>query len=365
LENKILAISNHGTLVGGGEHSFLDLIANLSPAWKPIAVFPHQGELTRWCLHRDIKHRIIDLHQLRPQFLHNNLKSLVALIRLIKREKPNLIYANGSRAAFYGGLAGRLCSTPAVWHCRIAEKDPRLDFMLRHLNNRVIVNSQATAARFDLNFQPKICIVHNGVDVAWLSDKTIRNQAMIDEEWKVILAVARVSRQKRHDLILSAFEAVAKRDPAVHLVCIGAMDQFEPDWWRHLQKQSAQSVVSGRIHWISQVDDVRPWYRSASVMVLASDNESFGRVIVEAMASDVPVIANRSGGIPEIIRNGQDGLLVTPGNHKEIEDAIIKVLDDEPLRSRLVKSARKRVELFDLGRHVQNMVEVFEEAARQ
>jgi glycosyltransferase involved in cell wall biosynthesis len=365
LDNKILAISNHGTLVGGGEHSFLDLIANLSPAWKPAVVFPHQGELTRWCFHRDVKHCIISLHQLRPQFFHKNLKSLLAFIRLIKREEPNLIYANGSRAALYGGLAGRLCSTPVVWHCRIAEKDPRLDYILWRLSNRVIVNSQATSARFDLNFQPKIRMVHNGVDVAWLGDKSVRKPTMIDEEWKVILAVARVSRWKRHDLILSAFETVAKKDPTVNLVCIGAMDKFETDWWRHLQMQSAQSSFSDRIHWIGQVDDVRPWYLAASMMVLASDNEPFGRVVVEAMASGVPVVANRSGGIPEIIRNGQDGLLVTPGNTKEIEDAITKIIVDKQLRSNLVESARKRVKLFDLGRHVQKMVEVFEETARQ
>jgi glycosyltransferase involved in cell wall biosynthesis len=365
LDNKILAISNHGDLVGGGEHSFLDLIANLTPIWKPIAVFPHQGELTQWCLQRNINHRIINLHQLKPQFFHKNLKSLIAFIRLIRHEKPNIIYANGSRAAFYGGLAGRLCSTPVVWHCRITEKDPYLDFILLHMNNRIIVNSQATAARFDLNFRSKIRVVHNGVDVIRLSEKTVPTPVMIDEKWKVILTVARVSRQKRHDLILSAFEAVAKRDPALHLVCIGAMDQFEMDWWRHLQKRSAQSLAADRIHWISQVDDVRPWYQAASVMVLASDNESFGRVIVEAMASGVPVIANRSGGIPEIIRNGQDGLLVTPGNYKEIENAITKIMDDELLRSYLVESARKRVKLFDLGRHIQKMIEIFEETARQ
>jgi glycosyltransferase involved in cell wall biosynthesis len=149
------------------------------------------------------------------------------------------------------------------------------------------------------------------------------------------------------------------------LVCIGAIDKFETDWWRHLQEQGAQSLVSDRIHWIGQVDDIRPWYRAASVMVLASDNEPFGRVIVEAMASGVPVIANLSGGVPEIIRNGQDGILVTPGKYKEIADAITKVLDDESLRRRLVHFAHERVKLFDLGRHVQILVEVFEETVRQ
>jgi len=95
-------------------------------------------------------------------------------------------------------------------------------------------------------------------------------------------------------------------------------------------------------------------------LVLVSENESFGRVIVEAMACGVPVIAARSGGIPEIIRHQQDGLLVAPGNVEELQAALTSLLRDQSIRERYAKSALGRAERFSLDSHVVKMVEIFE-----
>ena len=173
--------------------------------------------------------------------------------------------------------------------------------------------------------------------------------------------MARVSRWKRHDLTLSAFEHVAKSHSKVHLVCIGAKDSSEPDWWDYLQKRTRQSPFSRQIHWLGQVDDVRPWYQSAYMLVLPSENEPFGRVLVEAMACGVPVIANRSGGVPEIVRHGQDGLLVAPGKENEMAEAMAKILQNESFRKYASQLAWERARLFSLDRHVDRMIQVFEE----
>jgi glycosyltransferase involved in cell wall biosynthesis len=109
------------------------------------------------------------------------------------------------------------------------------------------------------------------------------------------------------------------------------------------------------------VDDVRPWYRAASVLLLASNNEGFGRVVVEAMSSGVPVIANRSGGVSEIINHGLDGILVTSENTKEITEAIKKFIDNEELRDRIKRGGKNRARFFDLPKHVTKMVDVFED----
>ena len=97
------------------------------------------------------------------------------------------------------------------------------------------------------------------------------------------------------------------------------------------------------------------------MMVLPSINEPFGRVIVEAMACGVPVLATRSGGVPEIVNHGQEGLLVTPGKLEELTKAMEILLTDECLRKRLSKSGRQRAESFSLETHIAEMVQVFEE----
>jgi glycosyltransferase involved in cell wall biosynthesis len=78
------------------------------------------------------------------------------------------------------------------------------------------------------------------------------------------------------------------------------------------------------------------------------------------MACGVPVIATRAGGVPEIIRHQQDGLLVAPDSVEELIEAIKKILQDKFLRERLFKSAQLRAESFSLERHMMNMIQVFE-----
>lgn len=351
-------------MLGGGEHSFLDLLSHLRHVWEPIAFVPCEGELKAKLRENGIEAHVIRLPSIRPWFIHNILTCLRSYFIICQKYHPDLIYANGSRAAFYSGLVGKLLGLPVIWHCRIADRDPYLDFFLTRLSTSIVVNSKATANRFRVPFRSKVRIVYNGIDINWFQSENVRKPDLIQEDWKVILKVARVSRWKRHDLAISAFEEVARLDPKVRLVCVGAKDRLEPEWWDSLQERTGKSPFSNRIHWIGHVDDVRPWYRAASILVLASANEPFGRVLVEAMACGVPVVATRSGGVPEIVSDRQDGFLVSPGNVKEMAYAMEKILKDRALRKQFAQSAQKRAEAFSLSAHVENMVQIFEDTIK-
>jgi len=360
---RVIAISNHGQMIGGGERSFLDLLIHLRRTWEILSVVPQNGELATGLRDRGIDTRIIPLSPLRPRYAFKALLSLVGFTRLFTKYCPALVYANGSRAAFYGGIVGRLLRLPVVWHCRIADRDPLLDNILCVLTSCIIANSNATAARFKRGFHNKIRTVYNGIDLQWLTDPSVEKPDFIRSDWKVMLVVARASRDKRHDLILSSFEQAAKQHPDIHLVCLGQKDSLDPLWWDFLQNRTQNSELRERVHWIGQVEDVRPWYKGAHMLLLASENESFGRVAVEAMACGVPVVAARSGGVPEIVRDQIDGILVRAGSANEVYDAVLRLLRDESLRNRLSESGRKRAEEFSLQRHVHQMMEVFEETS--
>jgi glycosyltransferase involved in cell wall biosynthesis len=324
-------------------------------------VVPKEGELADKLQKKTIETQVIPLPALRPWFFIKIISSLGKFFTICKFYRPALIYANGSRAAFYGGIVGRILSLPVVWHCRIADPDKYLDILLARLCNHIVVNSQATARRFGAHFQPKLTVIYNGLDLQWSKDNRIKKPAQIKDEWEVILVVARISKWKRHDLALSAFEKVAKSYPKAHLVCLGAKDRSEPEWWDNLQDMSYRSVFSDRIHWIGHVDDVRPWYRVAQVLVLPSINEPFGRVLVEAMSCGVPVIATNSGGVPEIVRHSQDGLLVAPEKDDAIAEALMEMLTDDALREGFGQSARERSESFSLDTHIAKMLYVFQD----
>jgi glycosyltransferase involved in cell wall biosynthesis len=107
------------------------------------------------------------------------------------------------------------------------------------------------------------------------------------------------------------------------------------------------------------VADIRPWYRAASVLLLPSDNEPFGRVLIEAMASGVPVVATRGGGVPELIADGREGFLVELGNAAEMSHAMQTILNEDGLRKSFSGQARKKAESFQLQAHVKQMNTIF------
>ena len=362
---RLLAISNHGEMIGGGEQSFLEMLSHLAASWEGFTAVPLEGELADRLRNNDLFVRTLAMPPLSPTRAPSVLKALLSHVRTCRDLRPDLIYANGSRAVFYGGLAGKLLGIPVIWHCRIAGHDPYMDFFLCRLSNCIIANSKATGKRFHPRFSSKVCVVYNGVNLYWLQQNDGSKPEIIQEGWKVILVVARLSRDKRHDILLSAFEHVARPHPDLHLVFLGRMDSSDPAWWQELQTRTLRSPYSERIHWVGHVEDVRPWYRAACFLALASENESFGRVIVEAMACRLPVIATRVGGIPEIVRENKDGLLVTPGNIAEMAEGFSRFLRDESLRLLLIKSGLERAKNFDIKTHIDQMIRIFEDCVKE
>ena len=335
----------------------LDVLSVIRNRWEPLVILSAEGELSQRLVRKGFAVQRIPMPALRPW------NAFQAINGACKRWMAEIIYASGTRAALYGGMVARYLRKPLIWHCRVAKKDRIADRLLVHLSTKIIANSRATAARFFGKARNKVAVIHNGIDLDWLQNGTIANAEMIRQDWKVILTVGRVSPWKRHDLILSAFEKVAETDSALHLVCVGDRDRHEDDWWKVLQQRTRRSRHSDRIHWTGQVDDVRPWYKAASILVHASDHEPFGRVLVEAMAVGLPVVATSGGGVPEIIRHGKEGLLVPPGSADSIAQSLETAMSDEQLRRRLAAAGRLRSAHFDRRRLAAGMLALLDEVA--
>lgn len=351
-------------LLGGGEHSFTDLLSRIAQSnWNALVVAPEEGELIARLRASSLQARVISLSSMKPWRLIPMIRTLKECLALSKAFQPTVVYANGSRAAFYGGLVARISRIPMVWHCRIADPDFLLDRILSRFSMRIVVNSNATARRFRTCWPEKVSVVYNGIDLQWFAEDSAKKPDWIQPDWIVILVVARASRRKRHDLVLSAFEKIAGSFPSAHVLMAGSADPLEPEWFQELQGRSSSSLFSDRIHWAGHTNDVRPWYKAASILVLASESESFGRVLVEAMACGVPVIATKSGGIPEVIRDGVDGILIAPGDVEALARAMSMLLQDDHLRISLVQSGKVRAQRFSLDRHAEEMLMIFDQIA--
>ena len=165
-----------------------------------------------------------------------------------------------------------------------------------------------------------------------------------------ILAVGRRTRQKRFDRFLSVIAAVQKRSPRptkAVLVTTGAAEQDT------LEQQAARLGLSPEsVEFRPAVGDMGPVYRDADIFLLTSDWEGTPNVVLEAMASGLPVVATRVGGVPEIVRHGETGLLMDPEDHDALVDSVLACIENDAARSLMGRRARDYVEERHSVRHL-------------
>ncbi|MGH7456360.1 MAG: glycosyltransferase family 4 protein, partial [bacterium] len=207
-------------------------------------------------------------------------------------------------------------------------------------------------------------VLHNGVDVDHFCSNNGYTTKATDA--KRLLFVGRVSPEKGLHILVDAFHEVARRHPQVQLEIVGPEAQppiefiialsddsrvsdlapfYETSYLAQLQARLPASL-SNRLSFAGPVPYAHliNRYREAGMFIFPSVcHEAFGMPIIEAMACQVPVVATRSGGIPEIVEEGRTGLLVERGDAAALADAILFLLANEDLRQTMGKAARQRV----------------------
>ena len=167
----------------------------------------------------------------------------------------------------------------------------------------------------------------------------LRKKYEIPPQAEVLMAIGRLHREKGFDYLIRAVAPLIYTRNNLYLVLVG--DGTE----KHaLQKIAQRAGIAHRVICTGYVPTVGLMLAVSDIFILPSVvRESFGIVLLEAMAAQKPVIASRLGGIPEIVDDGVTGILVTPGDEKELSRAIASLLADPLLRNKMGQEGRKRV----------------------
>jgi glycosyltransferase involved in cell wall biosynthesis len=232
-----------------------------------------------------------------------------------------------------------------------------LDKTSRHKVDRYVAVSEAVAQALvaDGVDSSQIVVVPNGIDVARLTEAA---QGPLPVELQAGMRVGFVGRLrpvKGCEVFLQAAKLISAQRADVNFVIAGS-GTLGAD----LRVHSASMGLSGRVRFLGFVDPVAPVQKALDIVVIPSLSEAFGLSAIEALALQVPVVASRVGGLPEVIVDGETGLLVTPDDPQAIVDAVYRLLDDPELGRRMAAAGAQLVEeCYTLERMVDGYLGVY------
>lgn len=258
------------------------------------------------------------------------LRSLWRLWRVVRRVCPQVIHTHLYRADLAGGWVGRLCGcvvVASVHNLDLETKYRRIRRVVLDVYRRatrVVAISEAVGSQLIADGIPadRVVTIHYGLDLGAWPDLRIHRSA---SDAISLGCVGRLSHQKGYDVLLQAL-AIAKQDlPPFHLAIVGHDDEGIKAELGHMVRELG---LSGAVEFKGFGSDIPKEMAGFDVFLLPSRWEGFGLVLLEAMASKLPVIASDTGPIGEIVIDGETGFLVPPGEATSLADAIVRLASD-------------------------------------
>lgn len=333
------------------------------------------GPSTRLALNSIPNLTILPLDLGRPLWRQHGVARLIALLRntrgaaslvqlawLCRRERVDVIHVTDRpRDALFGLLVARLAGSACLIHAHTSydgnHATARDNWVLRHAD-AVVGVSRFTARTYvrDAGLsENRVFALHNAVDGAIfrpdvsVSDRAaMRARLGVPADAPLIGCVARLIRWKGHDTLLDAFMVVRRAFPDVHLVLAGVNGDTAPDgqgtFQDYLVRRIAALGLQDAVTFAGFVPahEMPSLYAALDVLAHTAIEEPFGLALVEAMASGRPVVAVGGGGVPEIIRDGVDGILVPREQPEALAAALVRLLREPALAECLGRAGRDR-----------------------
>lgn len=296
------------------------------------------------------------------------------LRQVIQRESPDVVHANSIRAGLIAAVAVRGTGARLVWHVRDALSDNVVGRMIRKVAasraDHVIAISKAIQNQFSTSpvLQRKTSVVYNAVDVVAEAHASVRAELGVPEARFVVAVVGQITPWKRHHDAIAAFSRHIRDNPDSELWIVGEpkFRQENLAYDAHLRRQVATLGLADRVRFLGFREDVTRVMADIDVLLVPSENEPFGRVIIEAMSVGKPVIGTRGGGIPEIIIEAETGCLVEIGDVQRMAELLTSMQMNRALRHRLGLCGKRRVtEHFSLRRQIEQVSGIYEALTSQ
>ncbi|EGQ9291260.1 glycosyltransferase [Vibrio vulnificus] len=268
----------------------------------------------------------------------NTMKLVARAITLIQRHHIALIHVNSGAPCQWMSIAARLCHCPLLLQLH-GDYPLRERFLMGfHLADNIVCVSDAISQAMQSEglALPQLSVVHNGVCLPSSSLETsLKTQLSIPRQAFTFITIGSLIARKGVDRLLKALYLLKKNGEKAHLVIIG--DGPERITLEHLSETLG---LSEQVHWLGEKANAAIWLKSdADAFVSGAYQEAFGLVIAEAMMAELPVIAPRTGGIPEFVSHNQNGLLYHNSGVFSLVQAMQKLMLNPALSHKLKQTA--------------------------
>ncbi|MCA9395844.1 MAG: glycosyltransferase, partial [Candidatus Omnitrophica bacterium] len=350
---------------GGVERGTVDFAKYLAENGHRSVVVSNGGSLVGEMVAAGVMHYKLPVHK---KSFFSVLSEARTLEKILRSESIDIVHARSRVPAWIAFIACRRAGIPMITTCHGIYGTHALSRVMGW-GRTVISISTAVTRHMTQHFKvpyKRIRMVHRGVNLTEFSDlktEACNEKSRKDEEF-IIGIVGRITPIKGHPVLIRAMARVARVYPQAKLWIVG--DAPKHRYGEELRHLVSKLNLAENVEFLGTQRDIPSLLARMDVLVApAVGEEAFGRVMIEAGALGVPVIASRIGGIVDVIRHGKDGILTTAGDVTMLAEAILGVFREPQLAKKLADSLRIRVrEKFDDRIMFEKTMQVYNEALR-
>ena len=308
----------------------------------------------------------------------NDLRGLVALFRHIRKIEPHIVHTHTSKAGILGRLAAWLARVPIVIHTphghvfygHFGKSLSKIFLQMEKLLGRITHHQIALTPEECNDYvnlrvsQPSnTSVIHSGIELHRYSEgarqrNKKRKELGISPDSLVVGYVGWLIPIKGVTYLVNAMAEVIQRHPNGLLLLVGKGDEKGEEEVK-LSKQVKNLGILDNVRFLGWRPDVNEIMGCFDIFVLPSLNEGMGRVLVEAMSAGLPIVASRVGGIPDLVKDGENGLLVPPADAGALEQAISDLLSDNSRKKHMGETGKKMCRPYSIEAMVEKIDDLY------
>lgn len=295
--------------------------------------------------------------------------ALIQIIILLKKIRPDILHTNSSKGGLIGRSAGTYCKIKYVYHSPhghifygyynrfVSQIFIYLEKFAAHYTTRILnLTEYGRQDHIRERIAPaaKFVVSSCGVDLDPFLKAPARNLSNRPPDNITVVWAGRIVPIKNLDMLLDAVAQIEKTKPGIKYLIAGDGEL------REKSQEHAKKLKLKNVHFLGYQTNMPEIFKNSDIFVLTSLNEGFGRVLVEAMACGLAIVATNVGGVPEIIEDQVNGLLIPSCNHELLAESIIKLAENREMRQKMGNLNRKKAGFYSITNYITRVINIYQ-----